>query len=74
MAYGTFLNKLLSFFGMGLVLYAIAGFYQWVSSDTIIKHSIKCRYCRKRISEKVSLILLCFAFLVEKLTFKIGGE
>lgn len=62
MAYGEFLNKLISFVVMGLVLYLSASLYGWVSSDSIIKHTVKCRYCRKRISEKVSFLLFLFDF------------
>ena len=50
----VFLNKVFSFLGMGLALYGIASFYQWVASDPIIKRTVKCKYCRKWISEKVS--------------------
>lgn len=54
MAYGVFLNKTLNFVGLGSALYALAGLYQYLSKDPIIKHMVKCRYCRKRINEKVS--------------------
>lgn len=54
MAYGVFLNKLVNFFGIGISLYGLAGLYQWLSNDPIIKHTVKCKYCRKSISEKVS--------------------
>lgn len=62
MAYGVFLNKTLNFVGLGSALYALAGLYQYLSKDPIIKHMVKCRYCRKRINEKVSggVLLLCF--------------
>ena len=50
----TFINKVLNFTGVGLALYIVASFYEWVSSDSIIKATVKCKYCRKRISEKVS--------------------
>lgn len=59
MAYGVFLNKTLNFVGLGSALYALAGLYQYLSKDPIIKHMVKCRYCRKRINEKVSRLLLC---------------
>lgn len=49
----AFLNKLINFAGVGIALYAIANIYELVSSDSIIKHTIKCKYCRKRISQKV---------------------
>ncbi|KAK2613684.1 hypothetical protein N8I77_000577 [Diaporthe amygdali] len=54
MAYGVFLNKTLNFIGLGTALYALAGLYQYLSKDPIIKHMVKCRYCRKRVNEKVS--------------------
>lgn len=50
-----FLNKLLNFMGVGLSLYGLAALYQYFSKDPIIKHTVKCRYCRKRINEKVSV-------------------
>lgn len=65
MAYGVFLNKIINFVGLGLALYALAGAYQYLSrsGDPIIKHTVKCRYCRKKIIEDVSCALLassCF--------------
>lgn len=42
---------------MGLGLYIIANVYTWASNDAIIKQTVKCKYCRKRIGEKVSLWL-----------------
>lgn len=62
MAYGVFLNKTLNFVGLGSALYALAGLYQYLSKDPIIKHMVKCRYCRKRINEKVSAaFVVCFS-------------
>ncbi len=49
-----FLNKLINFLGIGFSLYIIAALSQRFSEDPIIKHTVKCKYCRKRISEKVS--------------------
>lgn len=49
-----FLNRLLNFMGVGFSLYGLAAVYQYFSQDPIIKHTVKCRYCRKRINEKVS--------------------
>ena len=54
MAYGSFLDKIVRFFIVGLALYTIARVYGWASKDSVIKHTVKCRYCRKSISEKVS--------------------
>lgn len=48
-----FLNRLINFMGVGLSLYGLAALYQYVSQDPIIKHTVKCRYCRKKINEKV---------------------
>lgn len=50
----TFINKILNFLGVGLALYIVALIYEWASSDSIIKTTVKCKYCRKRISEKVT--------------------
>ncbi len=49
----TFVNKMINFLGVGVALYAIASLYGMVTNDSIVKHTVKCRYCRKRISEKV---------------------
>ena len=43
----------MTFFSLGLVLYAIAQAYAFFSHDSIIKHTVRCPYCRKYISEKV---------------------
>lgn len=39
---------------MGLSLYFIANVYTCVSRDAVIKNTVKCKFCRKRINEKVS--------------------
>lgn len=57
----VFVNKIVSFLGLGLSLYALAGTYQYFSHDPIIKHTVKCQYCRKRISEKVRRSSLFFS-------------
>ncbi|KAK5660474.1 hypothetical protein OQA88_13022 [Cercophora sp. LCS_1] len=54
MAYGVFLNRLINFIGVGFSLYGLAGVYQYFSKDPIIKPQVRCKYCRKYISEKVS--------------------
>ncbi len=54
-----FLNRIINFIGVGFSLYALAATYQHFSRDPIIKHMIKCKYCRKRISEKVGLCGPC---------------
>jgi len=55
MAYGAFLDHVLNFVGVGVSLYVVASAYGWASRDPIIKRQVKCRYCRKSMSEKVSL-------------------
>lgn len=57
MAYGVFVNRVLNFVGVGLVLYGMAATYQFLSKEPIIKRKVKCRYCRKEISEKVRVLL-----------------
>ncbi|KAA6413516.1 MAG: ion [Lasallia pustulata] len=59
MAYGSFLDKTLNLLGVGLVLYFIANVYAWVSKDSIIHHTVKCKYCRKSISDKAQRCVNC---------------
>ncbi|KAL2167020.1 hypothetical protein VTG60DRAFT_1856 [Thermothelomyces hinnuleus] len=59
MAYGFFLSRLLNFMGVGFSLYALAAVYQYFSRDPIIKCTVKCKYCRKSISEKALRCVNC---------------
>jgi len=59
LSYGAFLNKLLNFAGVGLALYLIANIYGWVSRDSILKDTVKCKYCRKRISSSAKRCVNC---------------
>lgn len=67
----NFLNELFNLLGVGLALYAIALLYGWIAKDNIIKHTVKCKYCRKRISEKVGApswcVYLCAYFNMYRL-------
>ena len=54
----TFINEVFNLLGIGLALYTLAMTYGWIAKDNIIKHTVKCKYCRKRISEKVSTGLI----------------
>ncbi|OHX00811.1 large conductance mechanosensitive channel [Colletotrichum incanum] len=54
LAYGSFLNQLVSFLCIGISLYGLAHVFQFFSPEPIIKHTVKCKYCRKRISNKAS--------------------
>lgn len=65
-----FINKVINFLGLGLSLYALAGTYQYFSHDPIIKHTVKCKYCRKRINEKVSSF--CYHILPIKARLTLG--
>jgi len=60
MAYGDFLDKVFRFFVIGTILYTIVRIYSWVSrDDSIIKHTVKCRYCRKWINQKALRCINC---------------
>lgn len=50
----SFIDKVLNLLGVGLALYFVANVYAWVSHDSIIKQTVKCKYCRKSIGNKVS--------------------
>ena len=50
----AFFDKVLNFLGIGIALYIIANVYGWASNDSVIKRTVKCKYCRKRISQKAS--------------------
>ena len=52
-SFSTFVNKVFNFIGIGIALYTVALVYGWASNDSVIKHTVKCKYCRKRIGEKV---------------------
>ncbi|ORY63061.1 large-conductance mechanosensitive channel [Pseudomassariella vexata] len=59
LAYGVFLNKCVNFLGLGIALYIMALMYQRYSHEPIIKHQVKCRYCRKKINEKSQRCIFC---------------
>ncbi|CRG83023.1 Large-conductance mechanosensitive channel [Talaromyces islandicus] len=60
MAYGTFLNNVISFLGVGLVLYGMAHFYVLISHDgSMIKRMVKCKYCKKWINRKADRCVNC---------------
>ncbi|KAI5866802.1 gated mechanosensitive channel [Durotheca rogersii] len=63
LAYGVFLNKVVSFLGMGVALYGLAHLYQYLSRDPIIKHTVKCRYCKRSVSEKATRCVNCTSWL-----------
>lgn len=55
-----------------MALYGMAGLYQYLSRDPIIKHMVKCRYCRKKINEKVGKVCVCVCVCV--LRKGVGGS
>ncbi|KAH2308957.1 hypothetical protein KXV47_006070 [Aspergillus fumigatus] len=59
LAYGAFLETVISFVGVSLTLYAIGHLYTWISHDQIIKQTVQCKYCRKYISEKALRCVNC---------------
>ncbi|KAJ4389943.1 hypothetical protein N0V93_007416 [Gnomoniopsis smithogilvyi] len=63
MAYGVFLNKTINFIGLGMALYGLAGLYEYCSRDPIIKRTVKCRYCKKRINEKAKRCVNCTSWV-----------
>ncbi|KAI8302158.1 Anditomin synthesis protein L [Colletotrichum sp. SAR11_59] len=63
MAYGSFLNQLVSFFCIGFALYGLAHIFQLFSRDPIIRPTVKCKYCRKRISIKAQRCVNCSSWL-----------
>ncbi|CAM1511339.1 Fc.00g088520.m01.CDS01 [Cosmosporella sp. VM-42] len=59
MTYGAFVTHVVSFLMIGLSLYGLALFYTAVSKDPIIKHLVKCKYCRSRINQKAKRCVMC---------------
>ena len=54
-----FIDKVINFFMLGIALYVVAQTYQWTSGDKVIKRTVKCKYCRKRISDKAKRCFNC---------------
>ncbi|OTA69589.1 gated mechanosensitive channel [Hypoxylon sp. EC38] len=63
LAYGIFLNRVINFLGIGIALYGLASLYQYLSHDPIIKHTVRCRYCRKNVSSKAIRCVNCTSWL-----------
>ncbi|TEB36493.1 hypothetical protein FA13DRAFT_1726850 [Coprinellus micaceus] len=61
--YGSFLDELLAFFGLGLALYFIALTYGKVTKESVIRYTTKCAYCRKEISQKALRCPMCTSWL-----------
>ncbi|KAF8198459.1 ion channel [Pholiota molesta] len=63
LTYGAFLDHVVSFIGIGVTLYFLANLYGYVSHDSIIRHTVKCTYCRKEISAKAKRCPMCTSWL-----------
>ena len=57
--YRTFIDRIVNFLAIALALFFAGKMYGWLSNDTVIKRSVKCKYCRKRISEKAKRCVNC---------------
>lgn len=53
LSYGAFIDNVASFLALGMFLYFIARVYSLFAKESIIKHTVKCAFCRKYIPEKV---------------------
>ncbi|KAF3402496.1 Anditomin synthesis protein L [Talaromyces pinophilus] len=69
MAYGAFLNKVISFIGIGLTLYTVGQVYTYFSEDVVIKRTVKCRYCRKWISSKYDASIVPVGWMEGKIKY-----
>ncbi|KAF2201151.1 gated mechanosensitive channel [Delitschia confertaspora ATCC 74209] len=58
-AYGSFLDKIVRFILIAFSLWTIAMVYSRTSGDNIIKKEVRCKYCRKYISEKAKRCVNC---------------
>lgn len=56
--FSTFIDRIINFLGIAFALFLTGKVYGWAAGDAVIKRTVKCKYCRKRISEKVSLRFL----------------
>ena len=63
LAYGNFFDKILRFLLIALSLWVIAMTYSRTSGDNIVKKQVKCKYCRKYISEKAKRCVNCTSWL-----------
>jgi len=62
-AWGSFVDKILRFFLIAVALFIISKIYGAVSHDNIIKKQVRCKYCRKWVSEKAKRCVNCTSWL-----------
>ena len=58
-AWGSFVDKLLRFFIIALAMFFIAKTYSWITKDNIVKRQVRCKYCRKYISQRARRCVNC---------------
>jgi len=63
LAFGAFINNLVTFFALGAVLYCFAQVYSAFTKESIIRHIVKCKYCRKDVSETAKRCAFCTSWL-----------
>ncbi|KAF8885169.1 hypothetical protein BD779DRAFT_1442686 [Infundibulicybe gibba] len=63
LAYGAFIDQILNLVGLGVASYLIANLYGYLSHDSIIRHTCKCKYCKKEISAKAKRCPMCTSWL-----------
>jgi large conductance mechanosensitive channel len=62
-AWGSFVDKVLRFVIIALALFMIASMYSRITHDNIIKRQVRCKFCRKYISEKAKRCVYCTSWL-----------
>jgi large conductance mechanosensitive channel len=62
-AWGSFVDKVLRFVIIALALFMIASMYSRITHDNIIKRQVRCKFCRKYISEKAKRCVNCTSWL-----------
>ncbi|RMZ73622.1 large-conductance mechanosensitive channel [Pyrenophora seminiperda CCB06] len=63
LAYGHFLDKIVRFGMVALALWVVAIAYARCSGENIVKRQVKCRFCRKYISEKAVRCVNCTSWV-----------
>ncbi|KIK63171.1 hypothetical protein GYMLUDRAFT_483793 [Collybiopsis luxurians FD-317 M1] len=63
LAYGEFITNVTNFLALGIFLYLIARSYAFFTKQTIIKHTVKCAYCRKYIPQNAKRCFNCTTWL-----------
>jgi|TARA_R110002003_G_scaffold104_9_gene8250 large conductance mechanosensitive channel len=62
-AYGSFLDKVVRFLCIAIALWVIALGYSRGAGDNIVKKQVRCKFCRKYISEKAKRCVNCTSWL-----------